>query len=99
MKRQIEMEETMLRAHREFVKNLEKSLEILDREIGDAAEMTQICTDEWCLSTEMAVDEIAKIIYSMSEPRWLTVDDSKGISKLRKRVHDIYANYKQVRPA
>lgn len=99
MKRQIEMEEKMLTAHREFIKNLDESLVMLDAEIDDAAEMTQICTDEWCHSTEMAVDEIARVIYSVSEPRWLTDEDSKVIAKLRKRVHDIYAKYKKIRGA
>ena len=97
MKRQIEMEETKLVAHRDFIKGLGESLDMLNKEIDDAAEMTQICTDEWCMSTEMALDEIAKIIYSICEPRWLTDDDSKKISQMRHRVHDIYSMYKSVR--
>ena len=97
MQRQIEMEETMLMAHREFTTNLEKSIELLAQDISEAAEMTQICTDEWCNATENVVDELHKCIYSMSEPRWLTEEDSKKISNLRHRVHDIYAQYKSIR--
>lgn len=97
MQRQIEMEETMLLAHREFMSNLDNSLGMLDKDISEAAEMTQICTDEWCLSTEGVLDELAKVIYSISEPRWLTDEDSKKISQLRHRVHDLYAKYKNVR--
>lgn len=97
MKRQIEMEETMLRAHRDFMENLEKSLKLLDQDIKEAKEMTNICTDEWCLATEGALDELAKIIFSISEPRWLAKKDSKKISDLRHRIHDLYARYKAVK--
>jgi DNA polymerase III delta prime subunit len=97
MKRQIEMEETMLRAHREFMGHLEKSLNLLDRDIEEAREMTHICTDEWCLTTEGVLDELAKIIFAISEPRWLSQEDSRKISELRHRIHDLYARYKSVR--
>ena len=97
MQKQTEMENSMLMAHREFVTNLDKSLDMLDHDISEAAEMTDICTDEWCLSTEGVVDELAKVIYSISEPRWLTDEDSKKISQLRHRVHDLYAQYKSIR--
>ena len=98
MQRQVEMENTMLAAHREFITNLDKSIDMLAGDIGEAAEMSQICTDEWCRSTEGVVDELAKVIYSISEPRWLTKEDSKKISQLRQRVHDLYAQYKSVLP-
>jgi len=94
MQRQIQMEETMLMAHREFMENLEKTIKLLEQDISEAAEMTQVCTDEWCNSIENVVDELHKSVYSISEPRWLTEDDSKKISDLRHRVHDIYAEYR-----
>lgn len=97
MQQQKKMEESFLRAHREFVSNLSYSLELLEKDIREAAEMEQICTDEWCLATESVLDDLAKMIYSISEPRWLTQEDSKKIKELRKRVHDMYAQYKKVK--
>ena len=97
MKRQVEMEETMLRAHREFLAHLEKSLNLVAQDIDEAKEMTHICTKEWCLATEGVLDELAKIIFSISEPRWLSKEDSKKISDLRHRIHDLYARYKAVK--
>jgi len=97
MKRQIEMQETMLRAHRDFLENLEKSLNLLAKDIEEAGEMTHICTDEWCLATEGVLDELAKVIFAISEPRWLTKEDSKKISDLRHRIHDLYGRYKAVK--
>lgn len=97
MKRQVEMEESMLLAHRDFMSSLEESLVNLEKEIGEASEMREICTDEWCLSAEAMLDELAKLIFSISEPRWLTKEDSARISSLRRRIHDIYARYKSVK--
>jgi hypothetical protein len=97
MKRQIEMEDTMLRAHQDFVKNLDQSLKLLAKDIDDAAEVSHVCTDEWCVATEGMLDDLAKIIFSISEPRWLSNEDSKRISALRHRIHDLYARYKAVK--
>ncbi|MCA1765242.1 MAG: hypothetical protein LC633_03180 [Desulfobulbaceae bacterium] len=97
MQSQIKMEETMLMAHRGFMQNLEKAIDILDKDISEAAEMTQVCTDEWCSATEHVVDDLHKSIYSISEPRWLTEDDSKKIRELRRRVHDIYNRYRNIK--
>jgi hypothetical protein len=91
------MEETMLRAHRDFMTNLEKTINLLEQDITEAGEMTKICTDEWCNATENVVDELHKCVYSISEPRWLTAADSKKISELRHRLHDIYAKYRRIK--
>ena len=97
MKRQVEMEETMLRAHREFLVHLEKSLNLVAQDIDEAKEMAHICTKEWCLATESVLDELAKVIFAISEPRWLSKEDSKKISSLRNRIHDMYARFKAVK--
>ena len=96
MQRQTEMENSMLQAHREFVTNLNKSVDMLDGDIKEAAGMTEICTEEWCFAIEDVIDELHKCIYSISEPRWLTEDDSKALRDLRRRVRDIYVKYKGI---
>ncbi len=97
MQRQVEMQESMIRAHREFMENLEKSIELVAKDIEEAGEMSQICTDEWCATAEETLDELAKMVFSISEPRWLPKEDSKQISCLRRRIHDLYAQYKSVK--
>jgi hypothetical protein len=96
MKRQNEMMESFMRAHRDFMKNLGDSTNLLEQDITEAAEMGKICTDEWCLATEHTLDELANMIFSISEPRWATNEDSQKIKNLRHRVHDLYAKYKSV---
>lgn len=97
MKRQNEMMESFMRAHRDFMTNLGLSTNLLEQDITEAAEMGKICTDEWCLATEHTLDELANMIFSISEPRWATSEDSQKIKTLRHRVHDLYAKYKSVK--
>jgi len=77
-----------------FVSNMEQSLELLEKGIDEAAEMRNICTDEWCVATEHVIDELANSLFSISEPRWSSDEDSKKIRDLKRRVHDLYAKYK-----
>ena len=96
MKRQNEMMEAFMIAHRDFMKGLEAATKLLELDIKETAEMSAICTDEWCLATEHTLDELANSIFSISEPRWATEEDSQKIKSLRHRVHDLYAKYKSV---
>lgn len=98
MKRQNEMVQSFLIAHREFMTSLENSLALIEEELNEAAEVGEICTGEWCSAIEDTLDELAKFIYSISEPRWISDEDSKTLSNLRHKVHDLYAKYKSVRP-
>ncbi len=94
MEQQKTMEESFLRTHRDFVNNLTSSIDVLSKDLNEAKEMQHICTDEWCQATESYLDELAKMIYSISEPRWLTQEDSNKIRQLRQRIHSLYAQYK-----
>ncbi|GAB6191602.1 hypothetical protein [Desulfocastanea catecholica] len=96
MEQQKRMEESFLRTHRDFIANLTASLDVIGKDINEAKEMQSMCTDEWCQATESYLDELAKMIYSISEPRWLSDEDSDRIRQLRKRIHDLYAQYKGV---
>lgn len=79
---------------RSFVDNLEKSLELLEKEIDFASKMVSACTLEWCEASERAIDDISNSLFSISEPAWLSAEDSKKIKALKRRVHDVYAKYK-----
>jgi hypothetical protein len=91
------MMESFLTSHREFMDQLEKSLNMLEKNVTDAADLKKVCTDEWCRFTEDLLDDLAKAVYSISEPRWVTDKDSKKLKGLRQRVHDLYATYKGIK--
>ena len=83
-------------AWKTYVAALEKSLIELERDIEEASKMTDVCTDEWCAAVEHVVDELNNALYSISEPRWSSEEDSRKIKALKKRVYDLYARYKNV---
>ena len=89
-----EIQSEMVASWRTYVESLEKSLDKLEKDIQEATEMAGTCTGEWCQATEHVIDEIANALFSISEPRWSQPEDSKKIKKLKRKVHDLYANYK-----
>jgi hypothetical protein len=96
MKRQKEMVESFLIGHREFMTNLDTTIDIIDHDLKEAADLDAECTGEWCVAVESSIDELAKAIYSISEPRWLPKKDSQVIHAMRHRIHDLYARYKGI---
>ena len=97
MQKQKEMEASFERAHSDFINKLSDSIDVLEKDINETAEMEQICTDEWCRATETVLDDLAKMVYSISEPRWLSQEDSQKIKRLKGRIHDMYAKYKSAK--
>ena len=77
-----------------FVDNLEKSLELLEKEIEFTSKMVNACTLEWCEASERAIDDISNSLFSISEPSWLSEKDSQKLKALKRKVHDVYAKYK-----
>jgi hypothetical protein len=97
MLKQKDMEDSMLYAHKNFMDNLEKSLDILAEELKQAKEMTSICNDEWCNTTESYIDDMHKNLYAISEPRWLPDADSRRLKQLRTRIRDLYRDFAHVK--
>jgi hypothetical protein len=91
---QASVEQDFVSNWREFVANMEASVNLLEKGIDEAAQMRDICTDEWCVATEHVIDELSNSLFSISEPRWLTEGDSRKLKELRRRLHDLYAKYK-----
>jgi hypothetical protein len=56
--------------------------------------MSTTTTMEWCEASERAIDDLSNSLFSISEPSWLSAEDSKKIKALKRRVHDVYAKYK-----
>ena len=80
---------------KEFLDGLQRSLDQAEKEIEDASNMQDICTDEWCEATEHYLDDVANAVFSISEPRY-NADPAmeKKLKELKRRVHDLYAKYK-----
>jgi len=89
---QTEMEESW----HTYLTALEKSILKLEKEIQESAEMAHSCTDEWCQATQHYIDDINNALFSISEPRWATPEDSQKIKALKRRVYNLFADYREV---
>jgi len=79
-----------------YLSALEKSIDMLETDIEEAKGMAGVCTDEWCAATEHVFDDLNNALFSISEPRWLDADASRRIKALKRKIYDIYVNYKGV---
>ena len=77
-----------------YVTALETSIRNLEKDIEEAADMTERCTAEWCTATEHVIDEINDALFMISEPRWASDEDSRRIKHLKRRVRELYTRYK-----
>lgn len=79
-----------------YLAALEKSVDILENDITEAKNLAGVCTDEWCEATEHLIDELNNSLFSISEPRWADPEESKRIKLLKRRIYDLYVNYRGV---
>ncbi|MFO8082848.1 MAG: hypothetical protein R6U27_00860 [Desulfobacterales bacterium] len=91
-----QIQSEMADAWRTYLDSLQTAMDKLDKDINEASEMAGICTDEWCEATEHVIDELANSLFAISEPRWADPEDTKRLKSLKKRVYDLYADYKGV---
>lgn len=77
-----------------YMDALEKSIKDLEKDIEEAADMSHRCTSEWCEATEHVIDEINDALFTISEPRWSSDEDSRRIKALKRRVRELYTRYK-----
>ena len=91
-----------LEAWATYMDALETSINQLDKDIDEAADMSERCTDEWCTATEHVIDEINDALFNISEPRWASKEESDRIKRLKRRVRELYVRYKathSIKPA
>jgi methyl-accepting chemotaxis protein len=88
------IQESIVKSWREYVGQMESALNTLDEQIEEASQMSSTCTSEWCEATEHVIDEISNSLFSISEPRGTSEEDSRRIKDMKKKVYDLYAKYK-----
>lgn len=97
MRIQKEKVELFQMAHKQYIKNLSDCLYKLEKDFEESREIDNICDGEWCRAIELSLDEMAKDLYSISEPRWNADDYSRTLRNMRRRLHDLYAKYRGIR--
>jgi small-conductance mechanosensitive channel len=91
-----EMQQEYVNSWRNYLNSLDLAVQKLETDVKEASEMAGVCTDEWCQATEHVIDELSNALFSISEPRWSNQEDSLRIKQLRRLVHDLYADYRNV---
>ncbi|GEM_PF-343021 len=86
--------ENVIQSWRQHMNNMEKSLDLIENYLNQASEMTEICTSEWCQAAENVLDDMGNFLFSISEPRGASEEDSQKLKELKNRLHDLYAQYK-----
>jgi molecular chaperone GrpE (heat shock protein) len=86
----------MNEAWKTYLAALENSIDNLEKDIEEAKKMAGVCTDEWCEAIEHVIDDLNNALFSISEPRWSDIDQSRRIKTLKRKLYDIYVNYKGV---
>jgi len=91
-----EIQQDYINAWRNYLNSLDLAVQKLETDVKEASELAGVCTDEWCEATQHVIDELSNALFSISEPRWSNQEDSLRIKQLKRRVHDLYADYRNV---
>lgn len=75
---------------------VESSVKLVENYLKEAKGLAEVCTDEWCVSTEKLIDDLNNALFSLSEPRDADPEISLRIKELRRRIYDLYVNYKGI---
>ncbi len=92
----VELQETLVGAQIEFVEQMEKAINRLEAQIKEASEVEHAGHAEWERSIGGYIDELCRVIFSMAEPRYGSEEAHKKIAALRKRLKDLYVDFRDM---
>jgi hypothetical protein len=79
-----------------FSDSFEDSLQRLEEMVNDVSDLRQVCRDEWCEATECLLGEATVAAFAISEPHWVSNEDSKKLRDIKKKIHDLHLGRKPV---
>lgn len=92
----VELQEKLVGAQKEFVDQIEEAVSRLEAEIKEASDVEQAGHAEWERSIGGYIDELCRVIFSMAEPRYGSEEAHKKIAALRKRLKDLYVDFRDM---
>ncbi len=92
----VQLQETLVGAQKEFINQIEEAINRLEAEMKEASEVESAGHPEWERSIGGYIDELHRVIFSLAEPRYGSEEDHKKIAALRKRLKDLYAEFKNM---
>jgi len=92
----VELQGTLVGAQKEFIHQLEEAINELEMQIKEADEVEHSGHTEWERSIGGYIDELHRVIFSLAEPRYGSEEDHQKIAALRKKLKDLYADFKSM---
>jgi hypothetical protein len=85
-----------IEAWSQYLNSLVEGVERLQRLVADVEDMRQVCSDEWCDTTECLLGELTVAVFAISEPHWTSTEESRKIKDLKKKLHDLHARHRGI---
>ncbi len=95
----VELQEKLVGAQKGFVQQIEEAIERLEEEIKEASSVEHGGHPEWVRSIGGYIDELHRVVFSIAEPRYGSEEDHKKIANIRKKLKDLYADFKNMAKA
>ena len=92
----VELQEALVGAQKEFIEQIEEAINRLESEIKEASEVEHAGHKEWQRSIGGYIDELNRVIFSIAEPRYGSEEDHKKIADLRRKVKELYEDFKNM---
>ncbi len=92
----VEMQEKLVTIQKDYIDTLEQAVKRLEDEISEASDVEHAGHPEWEKSIEGYIDELHAIIFSLPEPRYGHEDLHHKITDLRKRIKNLYVDFKKM---
>ncbi len=92
----VQLQETLVGAQADFINQLEEATNRLEQEIREAADVEKAGRADWERSIGGYIDELHRVIFSLAEPRYGSEKEHQKIAELRKRLKDLYADFKNM---
>jgi len=90
----VQRQEKLAAITTDYINALEEVVNNLEKEIKEVIEAEKSDNPDWEKSIENYLDELHSVIYALPEPREGHKELHKKIVDLRKRIKDIYAEFK-----
>ncbi len=87
----------MIHAWRCYIRQVDSSLGILEKDLQALLEKRGCASDEWVRHVDEMIEEISNIIFSIREPRWAEHTDASLVRNLKMRIYEFSARFHEIK--
>mgnify|MGYP006293507381 CR=1 FL=1 len=90
------IQEHVVEDWRVFLHGMERSMDMLERDIRQSASEREDCTAAWREAIERVIEELSSHLFAINEPHLSSDSDSRNLRALKRRLRELYARYKNI---